>query len=327
MIFVRLSSLAVLDVTGKDAARIANNLCTADVMKQELGQGQEAFVTEVRGKAIGHVCIFRTVDGVRMIGAGGGQQPAIANQAVAIAAHLDRYTIREQSLPQDRSDQFVGLVLSTSFPGSAWESTALQTPPTDVAAERRSLGSSVFPGGAWEQGLGQAYQMPWWRAGSILLLVETSKVEATTEFLVNAGGVEAIESEFHRLRIENRFPWYGVDLDASNLPQEADRDDLAISFTKGCYLGQETIARLDSMGQVQKKLVRWNLTSSVMPASNTELRDGDKVVGRLTSVAVGESAEQFVALGFARRSHFEAGRSALGVNADGSSIHAVVSDS
>ncbi|MGB1707484.1 MAG: YgfZ/GcvT domain-containing protein, partial [Rubripirellula sp.] len=118
------------------------------------------------------------------------------------------------------------------------------------------------------------------------------------------------ETAFHEARVVAGFPWYGVDLDESNLPQEADRDSETISFTKGCYLGQETVARLDAMGQVQKKLVRWKITGGV-PLAGASLSADEKKVARLTSVA---STEQHgvLALGFARRSHFEAGATATG---------------
>ena len=99
----------------------------------------------------------------------------------------------------------------------------------------------------------------------------------------DAGGV-GDEASFHRARTLAGFPWYGVDLDETNLPQEADRDPLAISFTKGCYLGQETVARLMPLGQVQRKLVRWSITGGV-PGAGATLVSGDKTVGRLTSVA------------------------------------------
>lgn len=316
MIFVRLSTLAVLDVTGRDAPRIANNLCTADVAKLEPGYGREAFVTEVRGKTLGHVCLFRSEWGVRLIGAGADAARAIPNQALAIAAHFDRYTIREQSQPEDRSEQFAAFVLSDGL------RSLLGMP---IVATGHPLDLPFFPYAIGDAVAGSAYQMPWWHPRATLLLVPSDAAETTRNHLLARGGVEATETEFHQRRIETGFPWYGVDLDASNLPQEADRDELAISFTKGCYLGQETVARLDSLGQVQKKLVRWSLTSQTPPVASTELREGDRVVGRLTSIAPGDDARQFHALGFARRSHFDPGSRATGINSDGSLIQAVVS--
>ena len=59
---------------------------------------------------------------------------------------------------------------------------------------------------------------------------------------------------FETLRIEAGTPLFGVDFNDNNLPQEVGRDDRAISFTKGCYLGQETVARIDALGHVNQQL-------------------------------------------------------------------------
>ena len=327
MIFVRLPSISVLDVLGKDAARIANNLCTADVVTLETGQGREAFVTDIRGKTVGHVCIFRADDGLRMIGAGPAAFDSVGtmpspNQASAIAAHLDRYTLREQSVPEDKSDSLVGIVIDVPT------ASRCESPLTEIAGEAKSidLRSVSFTLGQSTPSLfsGNAYQMPWWQGGAMLLIIEPGATRVATDYLISINANEASMAEFHRLRIENRFPWFGVDLDASHLPQEADRDQNAISFTKGCYLGQETIARLDAMGQVQKKLVQWRLSCPATPVAGMELKDGDRVVGRLTSIASQDAPNEFLALGFARRTHFELGSRAVGLNADGANVEAIV---
>ncbi|MGV3486876.1 MAG: YgfZ/GcvT domain-containing protein, partial [Planctomycetaceae bacterium] len=286
------------------------------VAKLEPGYGREAFVTEVRGKALGHVCIFRTEQGVRLIGAGSSDPEQAGNQAAVMAAHFDRYTIREKSVPQDVSSQFTGFVVERDLAGAFFDTPQ---PSTESTLDLASMPFEIA-----DCRMGMAYQVPWWEGGAWLLLVGTDDVEAVKQRLIDARGTEAEMAEFHRRRILNRFPWYGVDIDASHLPQEADRDDLAISFTKGCYLGQETIARLDALGQVQKKLVRWKVTANVLPAAGTELRAGERVVGRLTSVAPAPTEGEFIALGFARRSHFDPGSQATGQSADGSPLVAVV---
>jgi folate-binding protein YgfZ len=316
MIFVQMPRLAVLDVMGKDAARIANNLCTANIATVPLGFGREAFVTEVRGKAVGHGCIFRTENGVRMIGAG-PDGASVASQAPVIVAHLDRYTIREQSVPEDRSDLFTSFLIDREL------AIALQL---DYVVADHGLDLPFASVTVSEMISCDAYQMPWWRDRPVLLVVDNASAAELLQHLKSAGGKEVGIADFHRYRIENRFPWYGVDIDVSNLPQEADRDDLAISFTKGCYLGQETIARLDALGQVQKKLVKWNVVSPSMPVASTELFDNEKLVGRLTSIVAGDVAGEYLALGFARRSHFAVGSKAVGKNSDGTSVEAVVSE-
>jgi folate-binding protein YgfZ len=108
----------------------------------------------------------------------------------------------------------------------------------------------------------------------------------------------------------NRYPWFGVDFDETNLPQELDRDARTIDFKKGCYLGQETIARLDAMGQVQKKLMLWKFPADKLPQPGTEIKQGEKLVGQVTSATYDFQQETSLALVMTRRSHFAEGATA-----------------
>jgi folate-binding protein YgfZ len=87
-------------------------------------------------------------------------------------------------------------------------------------------------------------------------------------------------AELERLRIEQGVPAWGKELDESVLPAEAGLDETHISFTKGCYPGQEPIARLHHRGHVNRRL-RLLDVDSAQPGD--EIRVGDKVVGRVTS--------------------------------------------
>ena len=86
------------------------------------------------------------------------------------------------------------------------------------------------------------------------------------------------------VRVERGRPRYGVDLDDSVIPQEAGLNERAVSFTKGCYVGQETVARLYYRGKPNRRLLGLRLSEPVEPG--TELRLGEKVVGQLGSVVV-----------------------------------------
>ena len=86
------------------------------------------------------------------------------------------------------------------------------------------------------------------------------------------------------VRVEHGRPRYGVDLDDSVIPQEAGLNERAVSFTKGCYVGQETVARLFYRGKPNRRLLGLRLSEPV--ATGTELKLGEKVVGRLGSVVV-----------------------------------------
>jgi folate-binding protein YgfZ len=96
----------------------------------------------------------------------------------------------------------------------------------------------------------------------------------------------------------------GIDIWDKCIPQEVDRTAQAICFTKGCYLGQETIARLDALGQIQKKL---SIVQSELPAlcSGSQLLAGEKEVGRITSSV--QSNAGSTALAVLRRGFYEPG--------------------
>jgi tRNA-modifying protein YgfZ len=98
-----------------------------------------------------------------------------------------------------------------------------------------------------------------------------------------AGGPE-LEAAAEVLRVERGRPRYGVDLDETTIPQEAGLNERAVSFTKGCYVGQETVARLFYKGKPNRHLRGLRLSEPVAPG--TELTRESKAVGRLGSVVV-----------------------------------------
>lgn len=292
--FYRLGALSVLDVIGTDAGQIVSNLTTNEVTSLLSGQGCETFVTNVRGKILGHVQIFRTDEGYRCIGPAG--------QSERLAEHVDRYTIREDAEPRVLDAEFSAAVLA---PDTA---AAL---PVDLPESRQPYGVSW---GIAQLGslLVQAYRVPWIGEGALLLLALADQADELSGWLSDQELSVADEAAFQQRRVLAGYPWYGIDLDESNLPQEADRNEQSISFTKGCYLGQETVARLDALGQVQKKLVSWTISGAV-PAAGTAVTANEKTVGRLTSVIAGGD-EDAIAIGMARRSHFDSGATATGTD-------------
>ncbi len=115
------------------------------------------------------------------------------------------------------------------------------------------------------------------------------------------------DEAFEQRRIERGFPLDHVDVDEKRLPQEANRDALAISFTKGCYLGQETVARIDALGHVNRKLVSVRLDGPEVPAPGTALMAGDKQVGAVTSACWSARLNAPLALAYVRRESGAAG--------------------
>jgi folate-binding protein YgfZ len=113
--------------------------------------------------------------------------------------------------------------------------------------------------------------------------------------------MEALEAR----RVETGVPRIGVDMDGSTLAIELPVEDL-ISTTKGCYLGQEVVARGTARGQVQRRLVGLRFEGAE-PARDAPLRHAGKDVGRVTSVARSRGGDGLVGLALVRREHWTPG--------------------
>jgi hypothetical protein len=109
------------------------------------------------------------------------------------------------------------------------------------------------------------------------------------------------------VRIEAGFPLFGGDFDSDNLPQEVNRNPFAIHFNKGCYLGQETVARIDALGHVNRKLVLVQFAGETLPAVGEALQADSNVVGQVTSRCWSPHLQCPLALAMVRRGSNEPG--------------------
>ena len=111
------------------------------------------------------------------------------------------------------------------------------------------------------------------------------------------------------LRVEHGRPRYGLDMDDSTIPQEAGINDRAVSFTKGCYVGQETVARLHYRGKPNRRLLGLRLSAPAQTGDALHL--GERAVGTLGSVAVSPEHGP-IALALVRREAAVGDRVAVG---------------
>lgn len=126
------------------------------------------------------------------------------------------------------------------------------------------------------------------------------------------------------VRVEAGEPLMGVDIDEGTIPQESGLVPVAVDFTKGCYLGQELVARIDSRGHVNQRLMGIIVTTNVLPPPGAEVVAGDKVVGAYTSPAESLGLRAPVGLSLVRR-EVDAG-DAVTLRWDGGEASAVVAD-
>ena len=282
----QLKERSRVELRGADRIKLLNNLCTNDLKRLAVGQGCEAFLLNVKGHIVGHVWAMCGEESLSLTAAPG--------QAEKLIGHLDRYIIREDVTLHDTTDQWCHLWL-----GGPQALACLQAFIPELPTERLAWVEGTV-GGAKVIAAKLDYAGPegYW------LQVRDEEAAGVWLALVEAGAVACGDEMLEAARIEWGTPEYGRDISDANLPQEVARDALAISFRKGCDLGQETVARIDALGHVNQLLVKLRL-SELVP-EGTELKMGEKVVGRLTSTAVHPEGG-VLALGYVKRGQSQTG--------------------
>jgi folate-binding protein YgfZ len=279
----RLDRRSQLELSGNDRSTFLNAFCTADIGQLTEGQGCEAFITSVQGKTLGLVNIFCQPNSLLL--------ETEAGEAQKLISHLDRYVIREQVEFTDLSDSLESILLAG--PGAADQITPLLPSPLPT----KPLDHLEQP---YEGQLLSIRRCPealngFWIAGS------TESIELLENQLVEGGCCRLEQAVVEILRIEAGIPRFGVDLDEGNLPQEVNRNAEAISFTKGCYLGQETVARIDALGHVNSLLTGLVLPAGPLPAAGTTFEQDGSEAARITSSCHSLRLGRPLALAYLRR--------------------------
>jgi folate-binding protein YgfZ len=139
------------------------------------------------------------------------------------------------------------------------------------------------------------------------LFVSVEEASELQRALIDAGAVVVGEDVFETLRIEAGIPRYGVDMDETTVLNETNLDD-AISFTKGCYVGQEIVVRIMHRGHVAKKLAGIILDQQAeLPSGTKVLSDNDQEIGRVTSSTVSPRLQSAIALAYVKYDYLAPG--------------------
>lgn len=285
-----VSDRAYVELDGADRVKFLHNLCSNDVLRLAPGQGCEAYLLNAKGKVVGHVFVYCSQDTLVLDSSSG--------QAEKLVAHLDRYIIREKVTLADRTAEFAQLLLAGPHAVALLEQRGC-APPQDLLAHGKAeiAGQPVFLRRSGLTGP-QAFSV----------ICAADQKDAVAHALQDAGAVPCGAAAVTAARIEAGLPLYGTDITDDQLPQEVDRNDRAISFTKGCYLGQETVARIDALGHVNRTLVGLRFSGDHVPEPACELHGGETVVGRVTSAAWSPAPGGAVALGYVRQGHNRPGQ-------------------
>ncbi len=279
-----LPGRTVIEVTGADRAQLLHSFTTNDVKKLPKGGICEAFVTSPQGKTLGHVLIGNLGESFILDAAPG--------QARTLIAHFEKYIISEDATLRDLTQEQGVLLLAG--PGAA---ASLAGVASELALSEAEIGGCRV----------RAIRVGFLAVPSYFLQTGQDDLPAVQAALAAAGAVACGSQAVKMARLEAGTPLFGQDITEDNLPQEIGRDQAAISFTKGCYLGQETVARIDALGHVNRLLALVQLGGATIPAAGLELWSGDKSVGRITSAAWSPKLQAPLALALLRRSQAKLG--------------------
>lgn len=264
------SHRAIFRVVGPEAKLYLHGLVTNDVKGVPPGRGNYTAIVNARGKMLGDARLLVLTDEELLL----DLEPEAREQAYA---HLNQLLISEDCEFEDvtggwmllgaygpRAREAVGLALGAELPALALHEHAIV--PLD--------GGAALIAGAAPSGV-----------DGLELLAEPAMGARIHAALVAAarelGGLPVGEDALDAARIHRVVPRYGAEMDEATIPLEANLER-AISYTKGCYVGQEVIAKATYRGQVRRKLGQLRVSPGATPGA--ELVDGERVVGTIASV-------------------------------------------
>jgi folate-binding protein YgfZ len=279
-----------LKMNGKDRTRWANGMVTNNIRDLAPGRGVYNFILNPQGRNQGDLVVYNR----------GEYLLATTDraQAEAITTLLKRYIIMDKVEIEDISDALV----SVGVAGPKAAETLSQ-----IGSDAQQLEPGEVMDATWGD-IKMAVTRnthPQWDGYEIWLAPES--LEQIWQALVGAGAIPAGSDALEMYRIARGVPRFGMDLRERDLPQETTQEH-ALSFTKGCYIGQEIVERIRSRGNVHRTLIGFEVESAPPQPGTKVLADG-KEAGEITSSARVPlpAGERTLALGYLRREFAQPG--------------------
>jgi folate-binding protein YgfZ len=288
---IDFSSHGLIEVTGAEAVMFLNGLITNDVKTLEDDSWMLAAFPNVQGRLLAFARVMRRGDKFLFDTERATKETVLNN--------LSRFTLAGDFRVTDLSDEINALSIQ--------------------GAKADDIVRNVFGEGAVNIEGNHIVSI---NDGFVIkskngfdVFVDAKNFGEVKDSLLNAGAKFVSEEAFEILRIEDGIPRYGVDMNETTVVLETGIDE-AVSFKKGCYVGQEIIARIHFRGHVAKKLtgIGFEETVSIKPEDKIKTPDGAKEIGRITSATFSPKLNKTIALGYVRYEHLADGTDVLVVS-------------
>lgn len=264
----------VLLVAGSERVTWLNGVVTADVATVAPGTAAFGLLLSKVGKIQSDFYVLARGDALAL---------AVAPETEThVQAELERMLVMEDAEVRSATSELTCLTVHGPKAAELASAVATLEGVTTAALDRTGLGGAV-------------------------LLVPRTKLDELAASLVAAGGVLATAEAWQRLRVERRVGTFGVDYGASDNPHEAALDRVAVSWTKGCYLGQEVVFMQDARGKLKRRLVQLELDGASPPPGAPLTDAAGEPLGEVTSAAESALLGHPVALARVKAPHHEPG--------------------
>jgi folate-binding protein YgfZ len=291
------SSRGKIEVRGEDRVSFLHNLLTNDIEALKPGQGCYAFLLNAQAKILADMHVLLFTDHVLL-----DTEPGVQDKLLGL---LEKYIITEDVSLADVSKQY----FHWAFEGPK---TADLLKKWGLSLDRRGSHAA--------HAYGEAVVMHWTSLhGAHLLTRDKQSAEKAVREAQALGFYPAGEDLFETLRIEHGHLRYGKDMNENIALPETGLDACAASETKGCYPGQEVVARTNTYKGWQKKAVRLLLEGTNVPAAGTPVLDlSGKEAGKITSACWSPQAGRPCAIALISKGYFD-----LGTNLPGAEVRAL----
>jgi glycine cleavage system T protein len=288
---IDLSSYGRFHVSGTEAVQFLNGLITNDMKTLEENSWMFAAFPNVQGRLLASVRVIRCGDGFLI-----DTEAATHDQVFKL---IERFTLAGDFHVSD----LTGNTALLSVQGKR----AVEIIQSTLGAEAAEIPRHGAAQTHWQESTLTVLRATHTGEDGFDIVIEANQAQKLWDALVNAGARPVGYDALNMLRIEAGQPRYGIDMDESNVVTETNLDD-AVSYTKGCYIGQEIIARIKYRGHVAKKLMGVIFAGAGKLYKDAKIKAlDDKEIGRLTSMTFSPYLGRTIALAYVKYDYLAPG--------------------
>lgn len=281
----------ITSLKGPDRARYLNAIVTNNVQSLESGSGVLALLLSPQGRILAELEIFALPESLLVL--------SHASVRERTTATLDKYIIMDDVELEDITDKMGTIAIEGPRAALVVQEAcgiSLESIP-DLSIREVTVGKTSC----------NLVRRSHFGAPGVEFIVQHDHVLVLWRALLGAvcihGGQPVGMKALNSLRLEAGIPWFPADFNDTVIPHEAALEDTHISFSKGCYTGQEIVERVRSRGHVNRRRVSLKFSTADPPQIATRLRVESNEVGLVTSAAFSPAAATAIGMGYVRREH------------------------